>query len=540
MLTRPARDRRRSRSPPTPATSSWRRRRCPAASDAEADEERRKKRKDAGVTAVLHEAYPVRYWDHDLGPAVPHLFWAGQLPADEARPATPDPARAARPDARRRPAARRRRGLHALPRRAAGWPAPRRCPTARPGRRSRVVLTDTADGETRVLVDDPLADVYAPRFSPDGALAGLRAGGAVHLRRAAGLHAAARRRGRRRGARAHPRLRPVAERARSSPPTARRSTSSPTTTAGTRSSGCPLAGGAPVRLTGDGALQRPAGRPRRQRPLRPAVGLRLAAGARPPGPGAPRCRTRPSLPNPGTLDALPGHPARGGGDRRRRRPRPVVAGRCPRARRPRTPRRCCCGSTAGPLMSWNSWSWRWCPWVHGRPRLRRAAAQPGAVAGLRAGLRPARLGRVGRRALHRPDGRGRRRRAAARHRRLPDRGDGRLVRRLHGQLGGHPDRPVQGDRHPRQPLGPRRVHRHHGRGLLLGEGVGRPAAPSRSATSRTRRTATPTPSARRCWSSTATRTTGCRSARRCGSGTTCRSAASRRSSSTSPTRTTGC
>ena len=83
----------------------------------------------------------------------------------------------------------------------------------------------------------------------------------------------------------------------------------------------------------------------------------------------------------------------------------------------------------------------------------------------------------------------------------------------------------RGDRDPRQPVGPRRVHRHDRRGLLLGEGVGRPAAPSPSATSRTRRTATPTRSARRCWSSTATRTTGCRSARRCGSGTTCRSAA---------------
>ena len=55
----------------------------PGGSDAEADEERRKKRKDAGVSAILHETYPVRYWDHDLGPAVPHLFWAGQLPAEE-------------------------------------------------------------------------------------------------------------------------------------------------------------------------------------------------------------------------------------------------------------------------------------------------------------------------------------------------------------------------------------------------------------------------------------------------------------------------
>ncbi|WP_324273392.1 hypothetical protein [Blastococcus brunescens] len=58
----------------------------PGGSDAGADEERRKKRSDAGVSAVLHEAYPVRYWDHDLGPASAHLFWAGPLPTDEAGP----------------------------------------------------------------------------------------------------------------------------------------------------------------------------------------------------------------------------------------------------------------------------------------------------------------------------------------------------------------------------------------------------------------------------------------------------------------------
>ena len=51
------------------------------APDAAADEERRTRRKDAGVTAVLHETYPVRYWDHDLGPAAPHHFWVGAIPA---------------------------------------------------------------------------------------------------------------------------------------------------------------------------------------------------------------------------------------------------------------------------------------------------------------------------------------------------------------------------------------------------------------------------------------------------------------------------
>ena len=39
-----------------------------AGDPAGTDEERRKKRKDAGVSAILHESYPVRHWDSDLGP----------------------------------------------------------------------------------------------------------------------------------------------------------------------------------------------------------------------------------------------------------------------------------------------------------------------------------------------------------------------------------------------------------------------------------------------------------------------------------------
>src|SRR5690349_6738529 len=40
------------------------------------DDAKRKAREDAGVTAILHESYPIRYWDSDLGPAYPRLFSA--------------------------------------------------------------------------------------------------------------------------------------------------------------------------------------------------------------------------------------------------------------------------------------------------------------------------------------------------------------------------------------------------------------------------------------------------------------------------------
>ena len=44
------------------------------ASAAEDDARLRQERRDAGITAILHESAPVRYWDHDLGPDLPRLF----------------------------------------------------------------------------------------------------------------------------------------------------------------------------------------------------------------------------------------------------------------------------------------------------------------------------------------------------------------------------------------------------------------------------------------------------------------------------------
>jgi dipeptidyl aminopeptidase/acylaminoacyl peptidase len=138
----------------------------PGGADAEADEERRTKRKDAGVSAVLHEAYPVRYWDHDLGPEAPHLFWAGRLPDEEPatggepielRDLTPDavPPSGAGDDFALSPDGRLLARVEEVP----DGPA---------GRRTRIVLTTTEDGRTLSLVDEPLADVHAPHFSPDG------------------------------------------------------------------------------------------------------------------------------------------------------------------------------------------------------------------------------------------------------------------------------------------------------------------------------------------------------------------------------------
>ncbi|GIH28187.1 peptidase S9 [Acrocarpospora phusangensis] len=42
--------------------------------DAGTEADRRKARKEAGVSAVVYDDYPIRYWDHDLGPAESRLF----------------------------------------------------------------------------------------------------------------------------------------------------------------------------------------------------------------------------------------------------------------------------------------------------------------------------------------------------------------------------------------------------------------------------------------------------------------------------------
>jgi dipeptidyl aminopeptidase/acylaminoacyl peptidase len=168
--------------------------------DSAADDRRlRQERKDAGVTAILHESAPVRFWDHDLGPDQPRLFaldpdqvqeteigWAGgdkepvladdtvlagdTLLADtgaangteragspaRVRDLTPEPGRALdeqsfelTPD-----------GTSVV----TGWwqwdPAAES--------HSELVAIDVASGKRRVLLSAPEFDFDGPRVSPDG------------------------------------------------------------------------------------------------------------------------------------------------------------------------------------------------------------------------------------------------------------------------------------------------------------------------------------------------------------------------------------
>jgi dipeptidyl aminopeptidase/acylaminoacyl peptidase len=148
-----------------------------AADDTSADDARlRKERADAGVTAILHESSPVRFWDHDLGPDQLRLFAVepgqvaetgtaigsvnGHKAAESSgvRDLTPEPGRALDDEAFELTPD----GTSVL----TGWwlwnPAGQS--------HSELVTIDVATGKRRVLLSAPEFNFSGPRVSPDGRL----------------------------------------------------------------------------------------------------------------------------------------------------------------------------------------------------------------------------------------------------------------------------------------------------------------------------------------------------------------------------------
>lgn len=127
----------------------------PTADSTAADEQWRTARRDHGVSAILHEGYPIRFWDHQLGPDQVHLAVAppsGGVGDD----VTADPGRsldeatfALTPDG----ATLVTSWTEALP---------------KGDLHTRLERVDTATGERAVLLTDPGWDFEAPQVSPDG------------------------------------------------------------------------------------------------------------------------------------------------------------------------------------------------------------------------------------------------------------------------------------------------------------------------------------------------------------------------------------
>ncbi|KRE28312.1 peptidase S9 [Mycobacterium sp. Soil538] len=123
----------------------------PSAGGIDEDRRLRDIRKQGKISAVLHTGYPVRHWDHDIGPAQTHLFTV-----DGPRDLTPDPGGALRdahldvsPD-----------GTFVV----TTWQVPA------PGAavRSTLVRVEVATGQRTTIVDDAGADLGSPAISPDG------------------------------------------------------------------------------------------------------------------------------------------------------------------------------------------------------------------------------------------------------------------------------------------------------------------------------------------------------------------------------------
>ncbi len=163
----------------------------PGAESLEGDARLRALRKKKKVSAILHESYPVRFWDHDLGPAEPHLLAldlgaladtidAVASESDERAPdedvseggeaGEPYPATLPRPlDLTPRPGRSADTAGAALTPDGGILIVSRRVAETRGGRYALVAI-DVATGEQTTLFDEADVDFEAPVISHDGAL----------------------------------------------------------------------------------------------------------------------------------------------------------------------------------------------------------------------------------------------------------------------------------------------------------------------------------------------------------------------------------
>lgn len=141
----------------------------PSAVDEEDDARLRKLRKDKEISAVLHTGYPVRYWDHDLGPGQPSLFRLDQDESEPVLPATTDAEpkhvlRSLTPGA----GARLVESAATLSPDGATVVTSWRKPLAKGDMRSVLVAVDTASGGMRVLLESEETNYRPGPVSPDG------------------------------------------------------------------------------------------------------------------------------------------------------------------------------------------------------------------------------------------------------------------------------------------------------------------------------------------------------------------------------------
>jgi dipeptidyl aminopeptidase/acylaminoacyl peptidase len=131
----------------------------PRANDLAEDAKMRKARKDAAITAILHEVTQIRDWDHQLGPDAPRLFAltppaASSADRPEPRDVTGDAGFAV--------------GEYDVTSDGATIAAAWEVELPEGDYRSDLVAVDVATGKRMTLAADPGFSYLTPRISPDG------------------------------------------------------------------------------------------------------------------------------------------------------------------------------------------------------------------------------------------------------------------------------------------------------------------------------------------------------------------------------------
>lgn len=124
-------------------------------------------RSTSKVSAILHERYPVRHWDHDLGPATPRLFAADPVRRPDSAGVT-DPRLDLRDLTGDIPGELSDDGSHDITRNGSTVVADWTVPESAAGSRASLMRIDVATGDRRLIADHEEFEFESPRISPDG------------------------------------------------------------------------------------------------------------------------------------------------------------------------------------------------------------------------------------------------------------------------------------------------------------------------------------------------------------------------------------
>ena len=145
----------------------------PASQSGQDDAERRVRRKDRKISAILHQSYPVRYWDQDLGPERRRLL-VGSAPEPPAPPSPDSSLAQPEPQVELRDLTGH---VGAAIGPESGWDLTPdggslvvswNQPESGGAERSTIVVIDVGSGDRRVLLADAEHEYEAPSVAPAG------------------------------------------------------------------------------------------------------------------------------------------------------------------------------------------------------------------------------------------------------------------------------------------------------------------------------------------------------------------------------------